>query len=667
MWGFFCVLMFNFFKKTEKKSASPIVSSFFNMFSNKLFGKSNDFLDEYKDWVYLCVSLIAQEVSSAHIRLYKQKIGRGGKIDKQELTSHPLLDLLNSPNPMMSRGEFLEAISSYVDLDGNAYIWKARVSKEPKKLYPLRPDVMKPILDKESGFVVSYSYDKGSNDITSFDPKNIIHIKNFNPKWINSANPLRGIGRVEASKSFINEEATIREWNKNFIENGASPSGVLEYDGELNQEGVDTLRAKFKQKFQGAGNSGEIPFLQGGLKYRTTQISQREMAFIDQRKLDRDDIFALFGVPKGLLISEGVNLANAQQALWSFTRFTIKPRLTKIQDALNSGLVKDFGDDLVLEFDNPVPEDRQQEIAEYTAGFGKWLTTNEIREEEGLPPIDGGDVIALTQPSDIAPVIAPKTVKKDVNTEMNARDIIGTEAWKKMIKTQKPFEKKYKSALEKYFDELKNRIAQKYTSTKAVGDDLIDGQQEVETVFDILTPLQKELFLLNAKQALDALGIDTDFEYTAKISDALDSYNLKLSKTLVSTTTDQIKTILRSAIDQGLGPNETADLLDSRLTELGKNRSQTIARTETIRTNNLSTNEAWKQSGVVEYKEWFTATDERVCPFCGEIDGKKILMDDNFFDKGDEFLGMKLDFTDTTAPPLHANCRCTLLPILFKD
>jgi hypothetical protein len=91
-----------------------------------------------------------------------------------------------------------------------------------------------------------------------------------------------------------------------------------------------------------------------------------------------------------------------------------------------------------------------------------------------------------------------------------------------------------------------------------------------------------------------------------------------------------------------------------------------IARTEVARAQGFADIEAWKQSGAVSGKEWFTAEDEHVCPFCDAMDHVVVGLDENFWDQGDalEVDGKVLDFgyDDVASCPLHPNCRCTLLP-----
>jgi hypothetical protein len=100
-----------------------------------------------------------------------------------------------------------------------------------------------------------------------------------------------------------------------------------------------------------------------------------------------------------------------------------------------------------------------------------------------------------------------------------------------------------------------------------------------------------------------------------------------------------------------------------------KYRSKLIARTETFKAVNFATDKSYDQSGVVEAKEWFTAMDERVCPYCGPMNGKTIGVGKTWFKQGETVRGddgseFVADFESISNPPLHANCRCGLVPVL---
>lgn len=649
----------------ETKSVFPGISTIGNIFTSRIFTGGSDAVDKYHSWVFRAVNLISQEVGAAHLRLYR----KNSKGDKTELLTHELLTLINNPNPEMSRSDMLEWISSWIDMDGNGYIFAASNGGKPKELWPLRSDWVNTIPDSTKTRIVGgYSFFNGKDNI-KLEVDEVIHFRNFNPKFYDRKTVGKGVGTLAAAMDFVTEDETIRTWNKNFFKNGAVTSGVLKYDGKLTAEQKTQLESKWRQQNEGADNSNKTVILSGGMSWQPTQFNQRELAFIEQRKLDKDDIFLIFGVPKGLLMSDDVNLANAKQALWAFTRFTVRPRLKKIEEMLNSTIVKRYGDDLVFEFDNPVPNDRELELKEYQMGVNNWLTPNEVRAEEGLPPLEGGDVLSKPQPTFQAPAPEPaKSVKKEKTVEPlidDERTVRGEKAWHEMIKAQKPYEERYKNAFVKYFSEAKSRAMKAILEKKSKAQQpLLDKGEEVEAIISFMNPLQNEYYEKQGKRALSELGLVNDFAMTDAIKSRMEKYNLKLAGAITDTTLEVLKNIVADGIENGDGTDAVAQEIGKYFEESQKYRAERIARSETILASNSATQDAWKQSGVVESKEWYTSKDERVCEYCDGMDGATVDLSEKFFRQGDEYMGMQLDYRSIGEPPLHTQCRCVLLPLL---
>ena len=70
-------------------------------------------------------------------------------------------------------------------------------------------------------------------------------------------------------------------------------------------------------------------------------------------------------------------------------------------------------------------------------------------------------------------------------------------------------------------------------------------------------------------------------------------------------------------------------------------RTETIARTETLRAYSQGRHKFYEQVGVT-YVIWMSVGDKRMCPECGELDGKR-------FKVG-----------EAPGPPKHAQCRCSI-------
>ena len=92
-------------------------------------------------------------------------------------------------------------------------------------------------------------------------------------------------------------------------------------------------------------------------------------------------------------------------------------------------------------------------------------------------------------------------------------------------------------------------------------------------------------------------------------------------------------------------------------------RGYNIARTELAFSYNQGSYEGTKQAQAAGYmgevvKIWCTADDERTCPSCGELEGKRVAMDEDF-----DFY-TKLQGRNATirkVPPAHPSCRCAVM------
>lgn len=117
----------------------------------------------------------------------------------------------------------------------------------------------------------------------------------------------------------------------------------------------------------------------------------------------------------------------------------------------------------------------------------------------------------------------------------------------------------------------------------------------------------------------------------------------KNTKTLALNLND----ILTTGLTQGKTVTEMAIQLNNRMNE-GFNVAHRLVRTETMHALNESSIQAYKDAKCEKVQYW-AAEDERTCPRCGMKHG-------NIY-----------DIKDRPALPLHANCRCTYLPVIDEE
>lgn len=165
--------------------------------------------------------------------------------------------------------------------------------------------------------------------------------------------------------------------------------------------------------------------------------------------------------------------------------------------------------------------------------------------------------------------------------------------------------------------------------------------------------------------AMATLIAGVGFDVTnPRVADFVRDRKFKFAGDVTNTTYEAVRGELLAGIDAGEGIPKLRKRIEDVFENASRVRSEMIARSEVIRASNFGAEEAYKQSGVVSGKEWLTAFDERTCDQCAAMNGKIVELGTNYFEKGEEFMGLKLDYEDVGYPPLHVKCRCTIVPVL---
>lgn len=242
----------------------------------------------------------------------------------------------------------------------------------------------------------------------------------------------------------------------------------------------------------------------------------------------------------------------------------------------------------------------------------------------------------------------------------------------------KPWAKKVQGLCKEAFDEVRGNLKRgkrhyRIVGKKSdVGSFMFDKTTWRETFSKANKDLTKMVVPLASDLVAERLGLGTAFEMNQVRTLRWMADNAKrFGWSITDTLYDNIKEELMAGIDAGESIAELADRLAGKDWLIGDERAELIARTETLKGTNWSSKETMRQSGVVTGVEWLTTDDDMTCPECAAMNGVRVDVDENFFDAGedpqtigDSDLEMILDYEDIEAPPLHPDCRCTLLAVL---
>lgn len=629
---------------------------------------------EYKNWVYACVKARANALANIQFILTKN----GEKVE-----SHPILDLLAGVNLTMTGKELGRATQSFLDLEGNAFWFLAReenAKREVKEIYLIHPSKITIVAGTADNplMVGGYVYRDGEKKIP-LQADEVIHFKNFNPN-ANYPYPQRGMGIVEAAAWAIDTDNEIRNWNINFFKNGARPDGVLEVGGEgaMSPDDYKRLSAQWDEEHRGTNNSHKTAILSGGLQWKQISVPQSELEFAAQKEMNRDEIIALFNVPKTILgLTEDVNRATAEASIYIFNKLVVDELMQSYVDTLNETLVLFFGDEgLKLSYVSPVTADRDQVIAEYTAGINNWLSRNDIRQREGLAPTENGDQFlasAMLVPIDevAAQKMANTPKAKEVKTPdsiiksfIDKKEMEQSKSQRRMTAEQKSaYATTWKSTLKagrdplvkelkKYFDAQETEVIKnlkKELGEKALSD-IFDMDKSISAGISLITPFIQEYLNQAGKNTTEVTGQTFDKEDPA-IKEFTKKRAELFAKEINTTTKDKVLEAVKAGREAGKTIDEISDDVADIYSIAKGSRSNMIARTEASASTNEGAKIGYLQAGIEKWEWMVVDPDDEDC-------------------KGNEGVVVNIgdEFPDgsTQPPDPHPNCECATLAV-FED
>lgn len=338
--------------------------------------------------VWACVNLLAGTIASLPLMVYRTD--SNGK--RTVARDHPLYRVLHdSPNYDQTAVDFWEFVSASIELWGNAYARIERRGDQVTGLHPVAPNLVSVRRLKNGS--IEYRWTEDGQAFVETDAT-MLHIRGF------GGNPLGGMSTLQFGRnSFSLAQATERAASGMF-KNGLRPSGVLTFEAWLSPEQRDLAETKLTEKFLGAVNAGRPLVLEGGTKWEQLTISPEDAQMLESRGFGIEEICRFFGVPPHMVgrteKSTSLGTGLEQQTL-GFQKFTLRRRLKRIEQALEKQLItpQDRAAGITIEFnlEGLLRGDSAARASFYQSGLSNgWMTINEVRALENMPPVNGGDV-----------------------------------------------------------------------------------------------------------------------------------------------------------------------------------------------------------------------------------------------------------------------------------
>lgn len=667
----------------KQKTLSLANSNVFNGFENSLDSGN---LQTYKDslYLYIGVSMISKRVAGIELDLFEVTNSKG---EIEEVNNHEILDLMNRPNKLQTRREFWELSVTYYLLAGESfwYLDRGENGKKINRIYTLRPDHMEIKLSTDGRDIIAYEYGEFANRII-IRPEDILHFKNIDP-----TNQLRGVGVVRPASSRIATEKEASKYQANFFKNQGRPDVAIFLDREITSEQSAEARESWK-KIYGHGNGGQAGFFGADVKeLKELNVTPKEMDFIASQNFLRDDILASLHIPKAMVTSDDVNLANAKEANIMYLTEAVIPVLETFLDIINNKFLDTVDNNqLFFNYESPVPKDREMLLKELTQLTGKVYTQNEARELVGLPAMEGADSL-----QDVSLVQAGRTQEAEKQARrilkrrpLLAKTLRATEAVAQVLLDSKVNDtprnmnsifptheskqayakafndkvdtkaKTFGDILDDFHKGLEERIL-KFGKDGFDPETFMQVEQEKGNALRDFKPFMQKFYSDEAQKVLDSLFDKTQKEAIPQAEEFLITEDMKstidiraeffINSMLDTTYKDLQKTII-AGLSEGNSTQIIGQSIRSKFADISVARGKTIARTETSWLLSSSSNDAFQQSNVVTGKEWISVGDMNVRDSHKENNGE-IVSKGGVFPSGEAFPGQNT-----------INCRCVLAP-----
>lgn len=651
-------------------------------------------------WIYSCVRVIATNASQAEWAMFKRTEFSDGDLTyeiSEKQPQHHMTQLFRKPNPMMRLSSFdLRNLTyGYLELDGNAYWYIQRdpQTKMAQAIIPLRPDRVTPVPDKEQ-FIKGYLY-RIDGEVFALLETDVVHIKNFNPQ-----NDYLGQSTMAAARTTLTEDTFAIQYNTQFYKKGARPGGALTFDQQLTKDQRTAIREEWRIAHEGAANAHKIAVFERGADWKSYGISQVDSSFIEGRKLNREGIAGVFGVPPVLINSyEHANYNTAQTQTQVFWRTTIQPKLMCIgsaidiqQDKFMGPIAAGLGQEVFTGYVTDAVWALQQELREGVESHVKLVNNgimnrNEVRSKfYNLAPVDGGE--NFFRPAGQSPITDTEVGPADQEQEEETAQIVGREiklvastnerrkaVWKQFADRTEFLEKLFarfvlaifkaqreeiEGRLLKFDEATEKRAPKSEIEVEAI---LFSLDKAIEETAEAAGPIYTRLMNEGGTAGMGLVGVGATFNLDNPTAQRIMRDKLqKFAKSINETTWKRTKESLVEGMKAGEGIKELTSRVGSVMKVRGV-KALEIARTEVIGTYNGGLLEAFDQVGdEVKGKEWLAVQDDETRDSHSEIDGERIPVKHRFEVQDPPALLHPGDPAGAASEII--NCRCTLLPVL---
>ncbi|HET9144178.1 phage portal protein [Actinophytocola sp.] len=280
------------------------------------------------------------------------------------------------------------------------------------------------------------------NELPRFDPKASFGEQPSSVLWLRSPHPtlmFRGMSPTQAAGLSADLDKAARLYNRRFMEQDGRPGGILAVKGQVRDDTLQILEARFNGGPASAGRTSAIQA--DAMEWVDTSNHPRDTQWSETMDRMRKEISIVFGTPESVLgDASGRTFDNADAEKANWQEDTLVPLWAMLDDQLDI-LTGAYDDALFFRHDLDdlwlLKRHERTDVDRAAADFAEGrITLDEWREIAGKPPFNQpwsrvvylpGGTVPAGDPDDVAEVIKLQMLGSGVAADPSAEARAGAE------------------------------------------------------------------------------------------------------------------------------------------------------------------------------------------------------------------------------------------------
>lgn len=516
--------------------------------------------------LHTVVSFLSDSIAQLPLKVYRREAENRRIRDRES----PAALLLYRPNADQTAYEFINGLAVEYLLMGSAYIW-VLPDPDSESGYQIRliPQEWICQTDRETNYAPSsIRVTAGTGNYIEIPRSEFVQFRTYSP-----GNPGGFQSPISALRQTLNEQIQADRFRTEIWRSSGRFNAYITRPKDV-APWEDGQRRKFLTAFregwgQGGSNAGKMPLLEDGMEIKTYQFNAKEAQYAEAKQLSREDVAAAYHVNPSLIWHTNTQTyASAKDNARALYADCLGPVLQMIQQRINSFLLPMIGadPDTYVEFD--LSEKLKGSFEErasilQSAVGGPWMTRNEARADNNLPPTDGGDELIVPLNVLAGGQASPQDTHMDEQEPMTV--IHGaacgcTECKSKAEKVQvkarssKEEDEAMAEALQKFWKRQAAAVLPKIGAKSARW---WNGDRWNDELAEDIEPLINSTADAHGKEVAEAIGFEYNTEQTRK-------YLKEMAKGRARAINDSTYRKLQAAIDDDDEENTPAHVFEVR-------------------------------------------------------------------------------------------------------